>query len=137
MLRTCTKFMALLALAASSLTAVAASKVSVITPYLAQPGTQFYVEGFEAAAKDHDWEVNVIDTKGDVAAVISRIEDAATQNVDAIVINVDPAQIAAGLAAASDAGIPVVGMDSGSDPLLVTNVTSNCLLYTSPSPRDS
>ncbi len=31
----------------------------------------------------------------------------------------------AGLAAAKDAGIPVFGMDSGSDPLLVTNVTSN------------
>ncbi len=103
----------------------AAGKVAVITPYLKQPGTQFYVEGFEAAAKSQDWEVNVIDTKGDVAAVISRMEDAATQQVDAIVINVDPAQIAAGLAAAAAAGIPVVGMDSGSDPGLVTNVTSN------------
>ncbi len=103
----------------------AASKVTVITPYLAQPGTQFYVEGFENAAKSRDWDVNVIDTQGDVAAVISRIEDAAAQNVDAIVISVDPAQVGAGLAAAKDAGIPVFGMDSGSDPLLVTNVTSN------------
>ncbi len=114
-----------LALLISPYIANAAGKVAVITPYLAQPGTQFYVEGFEAAAKSHDWEVNVIDTKGDVAAVISRMEDSVTQNVDAIVINVDPAQIAAGLAAASDAGIPVVGMDSGNDPMLVTNVTSN------------
>ena len=31
--------------------AEAAPKVAVITPYLAQPGTQFYVEGFQAAAK--------------------------------------------------------------------------------------
>jgi len=60
-----------------------------------------------------------------VAAVISRIEYAVTQQVDAIVINVDPAQIAAGLIAAKDAGIPVVGMGSGNDPLLVANVTSN------------
>ena len=105
--------------------AAAANKIAVITPYLAQPGTQFYVEGFEAAATEHDWEVNVIDTKGDVAAVISRIEDAVTQKVDAIVINVDPAQIAAGLSTASDAGIPVIGMDSGADPLLVANITSN------------
>lgn len=103
----------------------AAGKVAVITPYLAQPGTQFYIEGFESAAEDHEWDVNVIDTQGDVAAVISRIEDAVTQQVDAIVINVDPAQVAAGLAVASDAGIPVIGMDSGSDPMLVTNITSN------------
>ena len=100
-------------------------KVAVITPYLAQPGTQFYVEGFQAAAKDKGWDVNVIDTKGDVAAVISRIEDVVNQKVDAIVINVDPAQVTAGLQTAKDAGIPVFGMDSGSDPLLVTNVTSN------------
>jgi len=97
----------------------------VITPYLAQPGTQFYVEGFEAAAAEKGWDVNVIDTAGDVAAVISRIEDVVNQGVDAIVINVDPAQVAAGLEVAADAGIPVFGMDSGTDPLLVTNVTSN------------
>lgn len=125
MIRIGLSWVAAIVLLATPFAATAAGKVAVITPYLAQPGTQFYVEGFEAAAKDHDWDVNVIDTQGDVAAVISRIEDAVTQQVDAIVINVDPAQIAAGLAAASDAGIPVVGMDSGSDPMLVTNITSN------------
>ena len=105
--------------------AYAQSKIVVITPYLAQPGTQFYVEGFKGAAASNGWEVNVVDTAGDVAAVISRIEDAVTQNADAIVINVDPAQVAVGLEAAHAAGIPVVGMDSGMDKLLATNVTSN------------
>ena len=105
--------------------AQAQTKVAVITPYLAQPGTQFYVEGFQAAAKDKGWDVNVIDTKDDVAAVISRIEDVVNQKVDAIVINVDPSQVKAGLQAAKDAKIPVFGMDSGTDPLLITNVTSN------------
>src|SRR6056297_549006 len=105
--------------------AVAQDRVAVITPYLAQPGTQFYVDGFEAAAEGSGWDVNVIDTAGDVAAVISRLEDAVTQNVDAIVINVDPAQVNVGLLAAADAGIPVVGMDAGSDPLVAANVTSN------------
>lgn len=102
-----------------------AQKVTVITPYLAQPGTQFYVEAFQAVAKEKGWDVNVIDTQGDVAAVISRIEDAVNSKVDAIVINVDPAQVTAGLQQAKDAGIPVVGMDAGSDPLLATNVTSD------------
>ncbi len=106
-------------------TAAAAQNVTVVTPYLAQPGTQAYLEGFEAEAEKQGWNLNVIDTAGDVAAVISRIEDAANQQVDAIVINVDPAQIAAGLEVAAQAGIPVIGMDSGTDPLLATNITSN------------
>src|ERR1700682_2622413 len=116
---------AAMALALLSGAAEAAPKVAVITPYLAQPGTQFYVEGFQAAAKAKGWDVNVIDTKGDVAAVISRIEDMVTQKVDAIVINVDPSQVKAGLQSAKDAKIPVFGMDAGGDPLLVINVTSN------------
>jgi ribose transport system substrate-binding protein len=105
--------------------AEAEGRVTVITPYLAQPGTQFYVDGFSAAAAERGWELNVIDTAGDIAAVIARIEDAVTQQVDAIVINVDPAQVEAGLAQAEAAGIPVVGMDAGMHPLLATNVTSN------------
>ena len=105
--------------------ALAQAKVAIVTPYMAQPGTQFYVEAFQAVAAENDWDVNVIDTAGDVAAVISRIEDLVVQNVDAIVINVDPTQVTAGLQAAKDAGIPVFGMDAGADPLLVTNVTSN------------
>ena len=68
-----------------------AQSVAIVTPYLAQPGTQAYVEGFQAEAKTKGWDVNVIDTAGDVAAAVSRIEDAVNQKVDAIVINVDPA----------------------------------------------
>lgn len=110
---------------ALGVTGAAAETIAVVTPYLAQPGTQAYVEGFEAAAGEKGWEVNVIDTAGDVAAAISRIEDVVTQGVDAIVINVDPAQVAAGLLTAQQAGIPVVGMDAGNDPLLAANITSN------------
>ena len=62
--------------------AATAESIAVITPYLAQPGTQAYVEGFEASAKEKGWDVNVIDTAGDVAAAISRIEDAVNQKVD-------------------------------------------------------
>ena len=99
--------------------------IAVMTPFLAQPGTQLMVEAFESAAKSKSWEVDVIDTSGDVAAWVSRMEDVSLQKVDAIVINVDPSQIKTGLLAAKDAGIPVFGMDSGNDPLLVANVTSN------------
>lgn len=109
----------------SGMANAAGEKITVITPYLAQPGTQFYVEAFKEKAKANGWDVNVVDTKGDVAAVISRLEDAANQKPAAIVINVDPSQVAAGLEAAKAAGVPVFGMDAGASPLLVTNVTSN------------
>ena len=98
--------------------------VAVLTPYLAQPGTQFMVEAFQQAAEDKGWTVNVVDTAGDVAALNSRLQDVVTQGVDAIVINVDPTQVPA-LSEANDAGIPVFGMDAGTVPELVTNVTSN------------
>ncbi len=119
------KLLATAAAAGLFASSVFAETIAVITPYLSQPGTQAYVEGFEAAASERGWDVNVIDTAGDVAAVISRLEDSVTQNVDAIVINVDPAQVNVGLLAAQEAGIPVVGMDAGSDPLIAANVTSN------------
>jgi ribose transport system substrate-binding protein len=122
----------ILGLAAASAFALSASaafaageKIAVVTPYLAQPGTQFYVEAFQAKAKENGWEVNVVDTKGDVPAAVAQIENAANQKVAAIVINVDPSQVTAGLEAAKAAGVPVFGMDAGATPLLVTNVTSN------------
>jgi ribose transport system substrate-binding protein len=123
--RSFTTLLGAAALALSASAAYAAGKVTVITPYLAQPGTQFYVEAFQAEAKTNGWDVNVVDTKGDVAGVIAALETAATQKVDAVVINVDPAQVTAGLEAAKAAGVPVFGMDAGANPLLITNVTSN------------
>lgn len=119
------RLMLTVGLLALTTSAALAEKVAVITPFLAQPGTQAYVTAFEADAKARGWEVNVIDTAGDVAAVIARMEDSVTQKVDAIVVNVDPAQIGAGLQAAADAKIPVIGMDAGADPLIATNITSN------------
>ena len=119
------KPVALAAVLACAATSAWAAKITIVTPYLAQPGTQYYVESFQEVAKANGWEVNVVDTKGDIAAVISRLEDAANQKVDAIVLNADPAQVTAGLETAKKAGVPVFGMDASANPLLVTNVTSN------------
>ena len=115
----------LIAMALLAASSAQAAKVTIVTPYLAQPGTQYYVEAFQEVAKANGWTVNVIDTKGDIAGVISRLEDAANQKVDAIVLNADPAQVTAGLETAKQAGVPVFGMDAGANPLLVANVTSN------------
>jgi ribose transport system substrate-binding protein len=112
-----------LALAANS--AAAAVKITIVTPYMAEPGTQYYVEAFQEEAKTNGWKVNVVDTKGDIAGVISGIENAVNQKADAIILNANPAQVTAGLETAKKAGVPVFGMDAGMDPLLVANVTSN------------
>ncbi|MBL8163571.1 MAG: substrate-binding domain-containing protein [Anaerolineae bacterium] len=101
-----------------------AVEVAVLTPYLAQPGTQFMVEAFQAAAEAKGWTVNVIDTAGDTQALNSRVQDVVNLGVDAIVINVDPSLVPA-LAEANAAGIPVFGMDAGSTPEVLVNVTSN------------
>jgi ribose transport system substrate-binding protein len=105
--------------------AAASSKITIVTPYMAEPGTQYYVEAFQDVAKVNGWTVNVVDTKGDIAGVISGIENAVNQKVDAIILNANPAQVTAGLETAKKAGVPVFGMDAGMDPLLVANVTSN------------
>ncbi len=129
MLNKALRSFAFLALIAVLLTGAALAQdesptVAVLTPYLAQPGTQFMVEGFQAAAEERGWTVNVIDTAGSIPDLNSRVQDVITQQVDAIVINVDPTQIPA-LSEAVDAGIPVFGMDAGSVPEVLVNVTSN------------
>lgn len=129
MLNKALRLIAFFALAAVLLTGAAFAQgepptIAVLTPYLAQPGTQFMVEAFQVAAEERGWTVNVIDTAGSIPDLNSRVQDVVTQQVDAIVINVDPTQIPA-LRQAVDAGIPVFGMDAGSVPEVLVNVTSN------------
>src|SRR5258708_19912415 len=101
-----------------------APTIAVVTPYMAQPGTQFMVEAFQAYGKQKGWTVNVIDTAGDVAAVVSRLEDVANQGVKAIVLNVDPSQVSAGLQGAKKANIPFFGIHTGTHPFLDPNGTT-------------
>ncbi len=100
--------------------------VVVATPWLAQPGTQLMVEAFEAGAAEKGFSVEVVNTNEDVQALVAALEDISLRtDVDAVVINVDPTQISQGLSALAEVDIPVFGMDSGTDPNLVANVTSN------------
>lgn len=102
-----------------------AQTVAVLTPYLASATTKIMVEEFEAAMEERGYQVNVIDTAGDVAALDSRIHDVITQRVDAIVISANPELVPAGIEAAEREGIPVFGLDAGSTVGLVLDVTSN------------
>lgn len=99
--------------------------IAVLTPYLASATTQIMVEEFSQAMEDQGYQVQVIDTAGDIAALDSRIQDVVIQGVDAIVLSVNPELVPAAVDVAAQAGIPVFGLDAGSTQGLVLDVTSN------------
>lgn len=103
-----------------------AISVAVVTPYMANATTKYVIDRFEEDATAAGWEVSVTDTNADFNVLVSRIEDAVTQDVDAIVLGMgDPAQMTKGLEAAQAAGIPVFGLDAGTGPGVVLNITSD------------
>ncbi|MHB1101458.1 MAG: substrate-binding domain-containing protein [Devosia sp.] len=104
----------------------AGEKVSVITPYLSATATAEMIEAFKAQATQKGWTVDVVDTAGDMGAFASRVEDATTSGVNAIVlVSVDPAQIQDQVDKAKAAGIAVVTIDGAKNASTVLNVTSD------------
>jgi len=107
--------------------ALAAEKqVAVVTPYMANATTAYVIKQFKQYAESEGWKVSVADTAGDFGLLVSRIEDAVTQKVDAIVLGMgDPVQMSKGLEAAVAANIPVFGLDAGVTEGVLLNVTSD------------
>lgn len=100
--------------------------IAVVTPYMANATTAFVIDQFKADAQAKGWRVNVSDTAGDFGLLVSRIEDAVAQKVDAIVLGMgDPAQMQKGLSSAMQAGIPVFGLDAGLADGVMLNITSD------------
>ena len=100
--------------------------VAVVTPYMANATTKYAIEQFEKYGKAQGWNVTVTDTNADFNQLVSRLEDAVTQQADAIVLGMgDPAQMTKGLESAQAAGIPVFGLDAGNGPGVVLNITSD------------
>lgn len=103
-----------------------APDIAVLTPYLSSVTTNEMVETFSSDAEGRGWSVNVVDTRGDVGQLASRIEDVTTAGVDAIVLaSVDPAQVADQVKAAADAGIAVIAIDGALADGVSLNVTSD------------
>lgn len=101
-------------------------KIAIVTPYMANATTAFVIEKCKQYAEAEGWKVSVSDTAGDFSLLVSRIEDAVTQKVDAIVLGMgDPVQMTKGLEAAAAAGIPVFGLDAGVTDGVLLNVTSD------------
>jgi ribose transport system substrate-binding protein len=73
-----------------------------------------YIAGAQAAAKELGWTVSVIDAAGSADQANAAIQNFAQRGAGAIVDMVFPASsIGAGLAAAKDAGVPVVTWGGG------------------------
>jgi len=73
-----------------------------------------YIAGASAAAKEDGWQVSVIDASGSADQANSAIQNFAGRGAGAIVDMVFPwSSIGAGLAAAKDAGVPVVTWGGG------------------------
>ena len=102
------------------------TRVAVVTPYMANATTAYVIEQFKAEAEQKGWKVSVSDTAGDFGLLVSRIEDAVAQGVDAIVLGMgDPVQMTKGLDAAKASGIPVFGLDAGLVDGVLLNITSD------------
>jgi ribose transport system substrate-binding protein len=100
--------------------------VAVVTPYMANATTAYVIDRFKDYATQEGWKVTVSDTAGDFNLLVSRIQDAVAQNVDAVVLGMgDPVQMTKGLEAAQQAGIPVFGLDAGVTDGVLLNVTSD------------
>ncbi|OPA80917.1 ribose ABC transporter substrate-binding protein [Paenibacillus selenitireducens] len=103
-----------------------AKNISILTPFLSSVTTNEMVEALKKQAEDHGWKANVIDTKGDVGQLASRMEDVIASKTDAIVIvSTDPNQLKAQIQSAKDKGIPVLGCDSGYIDGMTMNATSD------------
>lgn len=106
--------------------------LAVLSPdYSAQPAAKEAIDLFVAEAEARGHEVSVVDTNSDNAAMNAEITTAVAQNVDAIIVAFGtPQEFGEGLANASDAGIPVFGLDTGGlvDGVLVNVTTDNGVL---------
>jgi ribose transport system substrate-binding protein len=93
---------------------------------MANATTKQVIDLYVKYAKEKGWDVAVTDTAGDFDKLVSAIQNAVTQKVDAIVLGMgDPAQMSKGLKAAQEANIPVFGIDAGVAPEVLANVTSD------------
>ncbi len=80
----------------------------------------------KAGMEAKGWQVTIVDTKGDVAQLASRMEDTISAKVDAMVIvSTDPSLVQTQIESAAKANIPVFGCDAGFIEGMTANATSD------------
>lgn len=89
-------------------------EVAIVTAYYGSPAPKRALDLYKKKAEKAGWKVTLQDSSFDFNKQNSLMQDAITRGVDLIVFGFgDPAQIANGLKSATEAGIPVVGIDAG------------------------
>lgn len=110
----------------------AGKTIKVISPdYAAQPAAKEAIDDFMAVAQGRGYDVKLVDTNSDNAAINGELTTAVSEGVDAIVTAFGtPQEFGEGLAAAGAAGVPVFGLDTGGvvEPTLVNVTTDNTYL---------
>ena len=100
--------------------------IAILTPFQQSVTTNEMINSFQAQATMRGWKTTVVDTKGDVGQLASRMEDVISSKVSAIVIvSTDPNQLKNQIASAGAAKIPVFGLDSGYISGMAMNATSD------------
>ena len=100
--------------------------VAILTPFQQSVTTNAMIASLQDQAKKRGWKTNVVDTKGDIGQLASRMEDVISAKVNAIVIvSTDPNQLKAQIQSANAARIPVFGLDSGYISGMAMNATSD------------
>ncbi|WP_161883205.1 sugar ABC transporter substrate-binding protein [Deinococcus alpinitundrae] len=100
--------------------------VAILTPFQQSVTTNAMIASLQDQAKQRGWKTNVVDTKGDMGQLASRMEDVISSKVSAIVIvSTDPNPLKTQIQSANAAKIPVFGLDSGYIPGMAMNATSD------------
>ncbi|HEX9363939.1 MAG TPA: substrate-binding domain-containing protein, partial [Candidatus Dormibacteraeota bacterium] len=72
------------------------------------------MKGYESKAKELGYEVTSIDPQGETDKAVAAMQTLVQKDVDMILVTVFPSsQLIAGLAAAKNAGIPVISLGGG------------------------
>ena len=117
---------AAVALAFSAASALAAAKITIVTPYhgaAGHPVLRRSVPGCREGERLDGQRRRHQGRHRRRRSAVSRTRSIRRSTRSSSTSN--PAQVTAGLETAKKAGVPVFGMDAGASPLLVTNVTSN------------
>lgn len=102
------------ALSAASASAQDPMLVGIVSIAATEANNVRYISGATAAAEEMGWEVSVVDAAGSADQANSAIQNLVQRGAGAIIDMVFPvSSLGAGLAAADDAGVPVVSWGGG------------------------
>jgi simple sugar transport system substrate-binding protein/ribose transport system substrate-binding protein len=123
----CLALATLVAGSAAALAQEQQSRLAILALDMAQEGTARAAKAAEAAALDKGWEAELVDAAGDVGAQGQGLEAILAQRkADAVLlVRTRPEELKKPLEAARGAGVPVVTVMSGADPLTTLDVTVN------------